>query len=54
MVLTHESLAYEVQTTVEDTKSLTSHQATHAVLSTNEFLCNIAIHLPFHDLVTAA
>lgn len=35
-----------------DKLSLTSHQAAHAVLFTNELLCDIVARLPFRDIVS--
>jgi hypothetical protein len=48
----HGSIAQE---TLEATPSFTkSHHAAHAVLNTNELLCNIVVCLPFEDVVNAA
>jgi len=37
----------------DETPSPTWHRAAHAVLSTNELLCNIIAHLPLEDVVAA-
>ena len=42
-----------MHSTPTETTSPKWHRAAHAVLSTNELLCNIITHLPFKDIVAA-
>lgn len=52
MSVIHQSLGREPSAATENGPSLTSHHATHAVLFTNELLCDIVGRLPLKDIVS--
>lgn len=53
MAALHQSLGRKLSTTTDNGPSLTTHQAAHAVLFTNELLCDIIRRLPLKDIVSA-